>query len=315
MTPGPSTESLEHANASLWSHPHVHASRESLGELRPRRIVSLVPSLSEALARLGLGDRLVGVTEYCVHPGAAFSGLPRLGGTKDADFAAIAELAPDLVIANQEENTPRVVRKLADRGIDVWVTYPRNVREGARLLADLAGLGASDEAIARHVTPVLRAVEDAEERRRAAAAGRAGSRSGPGAASGTEDPRPRVFCPIWRDPWMTIGPDTYIHDMIELCGGRNLYAEGAARSGAAAESARRYPIVDLEEVVAAQPDVILLPDEPYAFDDADARDLSRSPTPAARAGRIHLIDGTLLSWYGPRIAEAIRALAAIFAIR
>ncbi len=311
MTHGMSPESLSGANASLWSHPRVHGSRETLGELQPRRIVSLVPSLSEALAVLGLGDRLVGVTEYCVHPAGAFDGLPTLGGTKDADFEAISALSPDLVIANQEENTPRVVRKLADHGIDVWVTYPRSVREGARLLADLAAvLGASDEAIERHVTPVALAVDAAEARRRAEAAGRAGSRRDPRAP---EDPRPRVFCPIWRDPWMTVGPDTYIHDMIELCGGRNLYGDPPARSGGRPESDRRYPIVDLDEVLAAQPDVILLPDEPYAFDAADARRLSQSETPAARAGRIHLIDGTLVSWYGPRIAEAIRALAAIFA--
>ena len=301
-----SLESLADAKASLWSHPHVHGSRETLGQTRPRRIVSLVPSLSEALEVLGLGDRLVGVTEYCVHPEGAFDGFPKLGGTKDADFEAIAALSPDLVIANQEENTPRVVRKLADRGVDVWVTYPRTVREGAGLLADLARLGASDEAIARHVTPVALAVDAAEERRGAAAAHR--DRSGPAG-----DPRPGVFCPIWRDPWMTIGPDTYIHDMIELCGGRNLEGDLAARSGGGPETDRRYPIVDLDEVLAAQPDVILLPDEPYAFDAADVRRLSRTDTPAARAGRIHLIDGTLVSWYGPRIAEAIRALAAIFA--
>ena len=112
----------------------------------PLRIVSLVPSLSEAIEVLGLGDRLVGVTAYCVHPAGAFARLPKLGGTKDADFEAIAALSPDLVIANQEENTPRVVRKLADRGIDVWVSYPRSVQAGAGLLADLAGLGASNEA-------------------------------------------------------------------------------------------------------------------------------------------------------------------------
>ena len=144
----------------------MHGSRETLGETRPRRIVSLVPSLSEALEVLGLGDRLVGVTEYCVHPEGAFDGLPKLGGTKDADFEAIAALSPDLVIANQEENTPRVVRKLADRGIDVWVTYPRTRAGGGRAAGGSRRLGASDEVIARHVTPVALAVDAAEERRR-----------------------------------------------------------------------------------------------------------------------------------------------------
>ncbi len=275
------------------------------------RIVSLVPSLSEALVALGLGLRLVGVTKYCVHPAGAFDALPKLGGTKDADVERIRAMRPDLVIANREENTERVVRKLAACEIDVWVTYPRTVGEGAALLAELAELGASDDARARVVEPVREAVARAEAKRAAAASEPA-----------SPDPRPAVFCPIWRDPWMTIARDTYVHDMIELCGGRNLAADGLADTpstppapgvAAAARAKRRYPIVALEAVLAAGPDVILLPDEPYAFDAGDRAALLRRDCPAARAGRIHLIDGTLVSWYGPRIAEAIRVLGEIFA--
>jgi len=277
---------------ALRAHPRVHASRKSLGQTPRRRIVSLVPSLSEALHVLGLGDRIVGVTDYCVHPADAFEGVARVGGTKDADVDAIESVAPDLVIANEEENTVRVVRKLAERGLDVWVTYPRTVREGAALLDELADLGASDAARAAHVAPCLEAVARAE-------------RAAPAV-------RPRVFCPIWRDPWMTIGGDTYIDDMISLAGGRNPFAtpEAAPVRGRAD---RRYPTVDLEAVVALDPEVILLPDEPYAFGARDREELLGTDCAAARTGRVHLIDGTLVSWYGPRIAEAIQALAQIFA--
>jgi ABC-type Fe3+-hydroxamate transport system substrate-binding protein len=278
---------------ALLDHPRVHSCRDDLPDRNFSRIVSLVPSLSESLEVLGLGDRLVGVTEYCVHPRGAFDALPKLGGTKDADVRAIVELEPDLVIANHEENTARSVRQLAEAGIEVWVTYPRTVREGAHLLRDLAGLGAAEALVERWVIPVERAVEVAMLRRAEADAG-----------------RPKVFCPIWRDPWMTIGRETYIHDMIELCGGENLFA---ALGTPAAD--RRYPIIDLEDVVRAQPDVILLPDEPYAFDEADRKRMAEIDCPAARDARIHLIDGTLVSWYGPRIAEAIRVLARIFANR
>ncbi len=280
-------------NEALLDHPRVHSCRDDLPDRNFSRIVSLVPSLSESLEVLGLGDRLVGVTEYCVHPHGAFDGLPKLGGTKDADVRAIIELEPDLVIANHEENTARSVRGLAEAGIDVWVTYPRTVREGADLLRDLAGLGAAEALVERWVIPVERAVEVAMLRR---TEGRAG--------------RPKVFCPIWRDPWMTIGRETYIHDMIELCGGENLFATLGTPA-----ADRRYPIVELEDVVRGQPDVILLPDEPYAFDEADRKRMSAIDCPAARDSRIHLIDGTLVSWYGPRIAEAIRVLARIFANR
>jgi ABC-type Fe3+-hydroxamate transport system substrate-binding protein len=103
---------------------------------------------------------------------------------------------------------------------------------------------------------------------------------------------------------MTVGADTYIHDMIRLCGGANVFAE---RPG------RRYPVVSEADLVGAAPEVVLLPDEPYRFDLRDAAELRRLDLPAARLGRIHLIDGTLLSWYGPRIRRALETLQALFA--
>jgi ABC-type Fe3+-hydroxamate transport system substrate-binding protein len=251
---------------------------------RARRIVSLVPSLTESLFALGLGERVVGVTEWCVHPADAVAALPKVGGTKDTDVAAVAALAPDLVLANHEENTRRTVDKLRAAGLAVWVTYPRSVREGARLLAQLADLGASREARERVVAPVQAALAEAEAARR-------------------EDPT-RVFCPIWRDPWMTAGADTYIHDLLALCGGHNPFAD---------HGDWRYPRLSLDEVVAAAPEVVLLPDEPYRFGAADAAQLAALPIPAARAGRIHLVDGTLVSWYGPRIARAIRHVRSLLA--
>lgn len=249
-----------------------------------RRIVSLVPSVTEALFALGLGERVVGVTDWCVHPAEQVARLPRVGGTKTPDLAAVRALAPDLVLASREENRKADVAALEAAGIAVWVVYPRTVREGADLLGELAGLGAPPERVADVVTPTLAAVAAAETR--------------------APESRPRVFCAIWRGPWMTAAGDTYIHDMIRLCGGANVFAD---RPG------RRYPIVTEAEMEAAAPDVVLLPDEPYRFDERDAADLRRLDLPAARSGRIHLIDGTLLSWYGPRIRRAIEALQSLFA--
>jgi ABC-type Fe3+-hydroxamate transport system substrate-binding protein len=247
----------------------------------PERIVSLVPSLTEALFALGLGARVVGVTDWCVHPAEGVARLPKLGGTKTPDLDAIRRLRPDLVIANREENRRRDVEHLEAAGIPVWVTYPRTVREGARLLRELAELGAGPEAVARVVEPVERAVEEAEAR--------------------AGEPRARVFCAVWREPWMAVGGDTYANDLLRACGGENVFA---------ARGPRRYPLVTLAEVEAAQPDVIVLPDEPYAFGPADAAELRRLDVPAARDGRIHLVDGTLVSWYGPRIARALATLGA-----
>jgi ABC-type hemin transport system substrate-binding protein len=245
----------------------------------PERIVSLVPSLTEALFALGLGERVVGVTEWCVHPAEAVARLPRVGGTKTPDLEAIRGLRPDLVIANQEENRRRDVEALAGAGVAVWLTYPRTVRDAAALLRELAGLGATPEAVARVVEPVEAAFAEAEAVRPLRPA--------------------RVFCPIWRDPWMAVGADTYAHDLLVLCGGENVFAD---------RRERRYPLVRLDEVVARQPDVVLLPDEPYAFGPRDVAELMRLPMPAAETGRIHRIDGTHVSWYGPRIRAAIGTL-------
>ena len=247
------------------------------------RIVSLVPSLTESLFALGLGGRVVGVTDWCVHPAEALKRVPKVGGTKDTNVEAVLALAPDLVIANHEENTRRVVERLEAAGLRVWLTYPRTVRAGAALLREMAvRLGATSRAIADVVVPVEEAVALAERVR--------------------PWKRPRVFCPIWRDPWMAVGRDTYVHSMIELCGGVNVFAE---------RGDRRYPVVRLADVVEARPDVVLLPDEPYAFGSRDVAELMRLDLPAARAGRIHCVDGTWVSWYGPRIRPALNGLRAL----
>ena len=247
-----------------------------------RRIVSLVPSLTEALFALELSDRIVGVTDWCVHPADGVADLPRVGGTKNPSLSRVLELRPDLVLANHEENRRQDIEKLEAAGVPVWVTYPRSVREAVDLLAELATLGAPERSLRDVVEPARAAWQAAE-------------------VALPETPTP-VFCPIWKRPWMAVGADTYADDLLRLCGGRNVFGE---------RRERRYPIVEIEEIVAAAPEVILLPDEPYAFGPRDVAELSELAVPAARSGRIHPLDGTLVSWYGPRIAQAIRTLSAL----
>jgi len=250
----------------------------------PRRLVSLVPSVTEALFALGLGERVVGVTDWCVHPAGPVAALPKVGGTKDTDVEAVLRLEPDLVLANHEENTRRTVEALEAAGLEVRVSYPRTVAEGVELLAELHGLGASPEAWAAVVEPARRALGAAE------------------AAKAARTQRPtRVFCPIWRDPWMGVSGDTYIHDLLVLCGGENPWAGAQCR----------YPILKRAEIELAAPHVILLPDEPYAFGEADRQEILGWNLPAARSGSVHLIDGTWVSWYGPRIPQAIETIGSL----
>lgn len=244
----------------------------------PRRIVSLVPSITEALFAFGLGDAVVGVTRFCVEPRGAAADKTRVGGTKTADVDRIIGLQPDLVIANVEENRREDVERLEKAGLRVFMTYPRTIAQAIGEMRTLARMTASQEA----ARPYLDDAEQALERALAAKRRR-----------GTVS----VFCPIWRNPWMTVGPDTYMHDFITACGGANVFAD----------SAERYPRVTLQEAAKRQPEVILLPNEPYRFRERHAEELRRSmEVPAVRNERIYLLDGKYLCWYGPRIAESLR---------
>ena len=250
----------------------------------PRRIVSLIPSTTELLCALGLADALVGVTVYCVEPRDVVRGKTRVGGEKDPDLAVIRALTPDLVVANIEENRAEDITALRAAGIPVWVTYPRTVAEGLAMIRELGEVtGTSDNARA-----MLATLEPLYETARA----RISERSAV-----------RVFYPIWRQPWMTIGSDTYVHDLLRICGGANVFADRT-----------RYPTVTLEEVAERAPAVILLPDEPFRFRRAHLADFDAYPAvPAVHERRIHLVDGKRFSWHGPRLAQALTTVPDLLA--
>lgn len=249
----------------------------------PRRIVSLIPSITEILFILGLGDAVVACTVYCSEPPEGVVTKTRIGGEKNPKLDLIRALEPDLVVANVEENVREHIETLRSWGIPVYVTYPRTIVEGIRLVRELGQVaGAAERGAA-----MAEALETSLAQVRARQAGRRHS---------------RVFCPIWRKPYMTINADTYVHDMLFTCGGDNVFAG----------LPRRYPEVTVADVVLARPDVILLPDEPYRFRRSHIADFSGEPAmPALRDGRVHLVDGKLLSWYGPRIARALAELPSL----
>lgn len=275
----------------------------------PQRMVSLVPSITEALFAFGYGDQVVAVTDYCTEPPAEVAHKPRIGGTKNPDVAAIVALHPELVLAVAEENRRHDVEQLETANIPVYVFEPGTVRAGIDLLWRVAELLDCRDT----VKPAVEAIEAVYADVCSQVAGRA---------------TVRVFCPIWKDPYMTIGEGTYINDMLRVCGGENIFAERQRRFPLAADLGlmpertgdrddgqdRRYPRVTLAEMAALQPEVILLPDEPYVFSEADLDDFQTfAEVPAVRCGRIHLIDGKIISWYGPRIGESLQMLSDLLA--
>lgn len=230
------------------------------------RIVSLVPSISEALAT-SCPDTLIGVTDWCTHLADLDpEGLTRVRGTKNPDVAAIAALHPDLVIANREENRELDVRRLRDAGLRVWVSRIEDVPQAFTAYDELF-----DDVLQRPRPDWL------EHARRL--------------WCGDLPPvTARVAIPIWRDPWMVVGARTFTGDLVRRLGWHNVYADHP----------ERYPHVELDDLDHAGADLILLPDEPYAFADDDGPEAFTVPT--------RLVSGRLLTWYGPALVEAWASL-------
>jgi iron complex transport system substrate-binding protein len=277
----------------------------------PQRIVSLVPSLTESLFDLGAGDRLVGITDYCRPPQTDEDRLVRIGGTRAPEVDTILRLQPDLILANQEENGRKQVEMLVEAGLTVWLTFPRTVDQALGVLREMVNLLRIPEAVAR-LDSLQKSLDWTA-----------------GASSPAK--QRRVFCPIWQDEhpqagvwWMTFNQDTYCHDLLARCGGQNVFADrerripleadlGLSEAETAHEQDVRYPRVTPQEVKRAAPEVILLPSEPYAFGDSDAKDIADmlAGTPAVRTGQVHRIDGSLITWHGTRLALALAELPAI----
>lgn len=251
----------------------------------PETVVSLVPSVTESLFELGMGRRVIGVTDYCTRPQDSVRYLTRVGGTKTPDITRIIDLKPDLVIANHEENRRKDVEALVEAGLEVWVTYPRTVAETFNLLWQIMSVLEAPEHSerVRHIERMYDWVWGATQAK---------------IDTGT---LPTVFAPVWLDPLMTFSADTYMHDLLYVCGARGVFSDRD----------ERYPRVTFEDVESLQPDIVLLPSEPYAFDEEHVSQFAVLDIPAARHGQIHLVDGALLTWHGTRIAHAFNELPAL----
>jgi ABC-type Fe3+-hydroxamate transport system substrate-binding protein len=264
-----------------------------------RRVVSLVPSETEAVYMLAGGDVLVGRTDYCVEPRGAIESVPTVGGTKDARVADILRLEPDLVLCNQEENTPRIVDALVEAGVRVHVSFPKTVDEARELVVDLARMLGVDPERSSVIAAMDRDLARARDRR---------ARVTP----------VRAFCPIWMEPLMTIHGDTFISDAMDLAGAFNVFCDRPRRYPLAADLGRaaplapervagrdtRYPRVTLDEVRARAPSLVLLPDEPHPFTEQDAAVFRQLD-----GVRVLFVSGRDLCWYSPRMGEGILALA------
>jgi len=231
----------------------------------PLRIISLVPSQTELLYYLGLQDRIVGKTVFCIHPDQQDGHAEKVGGTKKVRFEKIDELQPDLIICNKEENSKEMVDALSEK-YPVWVSDVKSVSDAIKMTQDLGHILQVSEAANALVNDLELAFK-----------------------------KPKIYRKftclylIWRKPFMSVGTDTFIHHMMEKGGFVNVLTQY-----------ERYPEIDEDLIMALRPELVFLSNEPYPFSEKHIQEIQN----LLPNSRIILVDGELFSWYGNRLLNS-----------
>lgn len=234
-----------------------------------QRIVSLVPSLTELLIDLGLGENIVGRTRFCVHPKDKIKDIPIVGGTKNPRLDKIKSMEPDLVIGNREENRKDHILEL-QQDFNVHVTDIATIEDALITIHELGKkLGRGDKA-----NTLIEEINEQLEKR-------------------PDEPPLRTLYFIWKDPWMTVGNDTYIHDVMRHWNLMNIFREH-----------RRYPQLNREKLQRLNPQLVLLSSEPYPFKEKHLPEVEE----LCPGARILLVEGQWFSWYGSRMRHAFQRL-------
>ena len=232
----------------------------------PNRIISLVPSQTELLSQLGLESETVGITRFCVHPNTWFTSKARVGGTKTINFDAIHQLRPDLIIANKEENVKEQIEQLA-LNYPVWLTNVNNFEDATHMITDIGALTGKDKKALSLINEIKNAFNNLPI---------------------SENPLKAAYL-IWRKPYMAVGGDTFINDMLQKCGFKNIFA-----------NKNRYPEINMAELHNANCQLLLLSSEPYPFKQKHVDELSKQLPHT----KMILVDGEFFSWYGSRLLHA-----------
>jgi ABC-type Fe3+-hydroxamate transport system substrate-binding protein len=239
--------------------------REVKFERIPSRIISLVPSITELLAALGLENEIAGITKFCVHPENIFRSKTRVGGTKKIDHSKIDLINPDLVVASKEENTREDIEILESK-YPVWVSDVKNLDDALTMIYELGRItGKGDVAveICKKITSNFQTILPLN--------------------------KIKTLYLIWKNPFMAAGGDTFINEMMRFNGMQNVL-----------QNQNRYPELTLEEITELSPELILLSSEPYPFKEKDLEEIK----PALPGSIISLVDGEYFSWYGSRLIDS-----------
>jgi len=234
----------------------------------PKRIISLVPSQTELLFDLGLGEEVIGITKFCVHPEKWFRTKTRVGGTKQLDIEKIISLQPDLIIANKEENVEEQINELA-KHFPVWISDIKILDDAYAMILSVGELTDRREWAELLIKEIHTAFEHWQLQR-------------------NNSKLPCAYL-IWNDPLMTIGSDTFIHHMLSIAGFENVFSDQF-----------RYPEISIVELRKRNPKFILLSSEPFPFKQKHADELKEQLPDS----KIIFVDGEMFSWYGSRLLKA-----------
>ncbi|MEL7833501.1 helical backbone metal receptor [Fodinibius sp. Rm-B-1B1-1] len=234
-----------------------------------QRIVSLVPSLTELVIDLGMENKLVGRTRFCIHPKEKVDDIAIIGGTKNPRLDKIRTLDPDYIIANKEENRREDIQALQE-DFEVNVTEIATIEDALIVIHQLAKTFDQTSKAKQLISNIQQALENRPE-----------------------VPKLNTAYLIWKDPWMTVGRDTYIHDILDHWNFPNVFA-----------NRERYPKITLEDIKKQNPDLILLSSEPYPFKEKHMAQIEE----ACPAARVLLVEGEWFSWYGSRMEHAFKRL-------
>lgn len=239
----------------------------------PRRIISLVPSQTELLAYLGLDKEVVGITRFCLFPEAWHKHKTRVGGTKKLHLDKIRELQPDLIIANKEENTKEEIEELAQE-FPVFVTDVLDLEQAYAMISDIGELTGKSIEAETLVSELKTKFEKLHK---------------------LKFPKIRTAYFIWKNPWMAVGKQVFIDEMMKCAGFENVFV------------AERYPVFEMEELKKLNPELLLLSSEPYPFKEKHIPEV-RAALPDCR---IELVNGEIFSWYGNHLLKTPDYLIAL----
>ena len=232
----------------------------------PKRIISLVPSQTELLYDLGLNGKVVGITKFCIHPNKWFKTKERVGGTKSLNFSKIAELKPDLIIANKEENMQSEIEYLQK----LYPVYTSDINRLEDSFDMISSIGEFTESLTQAHLIINQITKEFKDLKR------------------TQVSKTVLYF-IWQQPFMSIGKDTFINEMLNYCGFKNALVDKT-----------RYPELSVEQIKSINPDLIFLSSEPFPFHEKHIK-VFQEICPKAK---IVLVDGEMFSWYGSRLIKA-----------